>query len=70
MDEKEEFSFPTLTSWQIFKFSFFRLQLETYGRKKNADKYCIDLASIEKDNNKRFYIRLRDYGITDDNAKN
>ena len=40
------------------------------GETKNADKYCIDLASIEKDNNKRFYIRLRDYGITDDNAKN
>ena len=54
----------------IFKFSFLRLQLETYGRKKNADKYCIDLASIEKDNNKRFYIRLRDYGKTDDYGEN
>ena len=40
------------------------------GETKNADKYYIDLSSIEKDNNKRFYIRLRDYGITDDNAKN
>ena len=40
------------------------------GETKNADQYYIDLSSIEKDNNKRFYIRLRDYGITDDNAKN
>ena len=40
------------------------------GETKNADKYYIDLSSIEKDNNKRFYIRLRDFGITDDNAKN
>ena len=40
------------------------------GETKNADKYYIDLSSIEKDNNKRFYIRLRDYGITDDNGEN
>ena len=40
------------------------------GETKNADKYYIDLSSIEKDNNKRFYIRLRDYGETDDNGEN
>ena len=40
------------------------------GETKNADKYYIDLSSIEKDNNKRFYIRLRDYGKTDDNGEN
>ena len=40
------------------------------GETKNDDKYYIDLSSIEKDNNKRFYIRLRDYGKTDDNGEN
>ena len=40
------------------------------GETKNADKYYIDLSSIEKDNNKRFYIRLRDYGKTDENGEN
>ena len=40
------------------------------GETKNADKYYIDLSSIEKDNNKRFYIRLRDYGKTDDYGEN
>ena len=53
------------TSSAISDFNW-KLMAET----KNADKYYIDLSSIEKDNNKRFYIRLRDYGITDDNAKN
>ena len=36
----------------------------------NSDKYYLDLSSIEKDNNKRFYIRLRDYGKTDDYGEN
>ena len=40
------------------------------GETKNADKYYIDLSLIEKDNNKRFYIRLRDYGKTYDYGKN
>ena len=40
------------------------------GETKNGDKYYIDLSSIEKDNNKRFYIRLRDYGKTDDYGEN
>ena len=40
------------------------------GETKNGDKYYIDMSSIEKDNNKRFYIRLRDYGKTDDNGEN
>ena len=40
------------------------------GETKNGDKYYLDLSSIEKDNNKRFYIRLRDYGKTDDNGEN
>ena len=40
------------------------------GETKNADKYYIDLSSIEKDNNKRLYIRLRDYGKTDDYGEN
>ena len=51
-----------------FCFSDFNWKL--MGETKNGDKYYLDLSSIEKDNNKRFYIRLRDYGITDDNAKN
>ena len=37
---------------------------------KNGDKYYIDLSSIENDNEKRFYIRLRDYGKTDDYGEN
>ena len=37
---------------------------------KNGDKYYIDMSSIEKDNNKRLYIRLRDYGKTDENGEN
>ena len=37
---------------------------------KNGDKYYIDMSSIEKDNNKRLYIRLRDYGKTDDYGEN
>ena len=40
------------------------------GETKNADKYYIDLSSIEKDNNKRFYIRLRDYGKSDKYGEN
>ena len=40
------------------------------GETKNGDKYYIDMSSIEKDNNKRFYIRLRDYGKTDDYGEN
>ena len=40
------------------------------GETKNGDKYYLDLSSIEKDNNKRFYIRLRDYGKTDENGEN
>ena len=40
------------------------------GETKNGDKYYIDMSSIEKDNNKRLYIRLRDYGKTDDNGEN
>tara|TARA_B100000902_G_C26926210_1_gene724126 strand:- start:172 stop:477 length:306 start_codon:yes stop_codon:yes gene_type:complete len=40
------------------------------GETKNGDKYYLDLSSIEKDNNKRFYIRLRDYGKTDDYGEN
>ena len=37
---------------------------------KNGDRYYIDMSSIEKDNNKRLYIRLRDYGKTDDYGEN
>ena len=37
---------------------------------KNGDKYYIDMSSIEKDDNKRLYIRLRDYGKTDDYGEN
>ena len=40
------------------------------GETKNADKYYIDLSSIEKDKEKRFYIRLRDYGKSDDYGEN
>ena len=40
------------------------------GETKNGDKYYIDMSSIEKDNNKRLYIRLRDYGKTDDYGEN
>ena len=40
------------------------------GETKNGDKYYIDMSSIEKDNNKRLYIRLRDYGKTDENGEN
>ena len=40
------------------------------GETKNGDKYYIDMSSIEKDNNKRFYIRLRDYRKTDENGEN
>ena len=53
------------TSSAISDFNW-KLMAET----KNADKYYIDLSSIEKDNNKRFYIRLRDYGKTDDYGEN
>ena len=40
------------------------------GETKNGDKYYLDLSSIEKDKNKRFYIRLRDYGKTDGYGEN
>lgn len=40
------------------------------GETKNGDKYYIDMSSIEKDNNKRLYIRLRDYGKTDEHGEN
>ena len=40
------------------------------GETKNGDKYYLDLSSIEKDKNKRFYIRLRDYGTTDGYGEN
>ena len=40
------------------------------GETKNGDKYYIDMSSIEKDNNKRLYIRLRDYGKTDEYGEN
>ena len=40
------------------------------GETKNGDKYYLDLSSIEKDKNKRFDIRLRDYGTTDRYGEN
>ena len=40
------------------------------GETKNGDKYYLDLSSIEKDKNKRFYIRLRDYGTNDGYGEN
>ena len=49
-------------------FSDFKWKL--MGETKNGDKYYLDLSSIEKDNNNRFYIRLRDYGKTDDYGEN
>ena len=51
-----------------FAFSDFNWKL--MGETKNGDKYYLDLSSIEKDKNKRFYIRLRDYGKTDENGEN
>ena len=54
--------------FSVSVFSDFNWKL--MGETKNADKYYIDLSSIEKDNNKRFYIRLRDYGKTDDYGEN
>ena len=51
-----------------FAFSDFNWKL--MGETKNGDKYYLDLSSIEKDNNIRFYIRLRDYGKTDDYGEN
>ena len=59
-------SFMILFSSSVFSDFNWKLMWET----KNADKYYIDLSSIEKDNNKRFYIRLRDYGKTDDYGEN
>ena len=41
--------------FSVSVFSDFNWKL--MGETKNADKYYIDLSSIEKDNNKRFYIR-------------
>ena len=40
------------------------------GQTGNGDKYFIDLSSIQKHNQKRTYIRLRDYAITDSNGEN
>ena len=40
------------------------------GQTGNGDKYFIDLSSIQKNNQKRTYIRLRDYAITDSNGEN
>ena len=40
------------------------------GQTGNGDKYFIDLSSIQKYNQKRTYIRLRDYAITDSNGEN
>lgn len=36
----------------------------------NGDKYFIDLSSIQKRNQTRNYIRLRDYATTDSNGEN
>ena len=40
------------------------------GQTGNGDKYFIDFSSIQKHNQKRTYIRLRDYAITDSNGEN
>ena len=40
------------------------------GQTGNGDKFFIDLSSIQKHNQKRTYIRLRDYAITDSNGEN
>ncbi len=40
------------------------------GQTGNGDKYFIDLSSIQKHNQMRNYIRLRDYAITDSNGEN
>ena len=39
------------------------------GQMGNGDKYFIDLSSIQKHNQKRTFIRLRDYAITDSNGE-
>ena len=51
-----------------FCFSDFNWKL--MAETNNGDKYYIDLSSIEKDKEKRFYIRLRDYGKSDDYGEN
>ena len=40
------------------------------GQTGNGDKYFIDLSSIQKRNQTRNYIRLRDYATTDSNGEN
>ena len=59
-------SFMILFSCSAFSDFNWKLMGET----KNGDKYYIDMSSIEKDNSKRLYIRLRDYGKTDENGEN
>ena len=57
-----------MTLFTSSAFSDFNWKL--MGETKNGDKYYLDLSSIEKDKNKRFYIRLRDYGKTDGYGEN
>jgi len=40
------------------------------GRTGNGDQHFIDLSSIQKHNQVRNYIRLRDYAIPDSNGEN
>ena len=49
---------------------FCGFQLETDGSNRKWRQIFIDLSSIQKHNQKRTYIRLRDYAITDSNGEN
>ena len=51
-------------------FCFADFNWKLLGQTGNGDKFFIDLISIQKNNQMRTYIRLRDYAITDSYGEN
>ena len=51
-------------------FCFADFNWKLLGQTKNGDKFFIDLISIQKNNQMRSYIRLRDYAIADSYGEN
>ena len=51
-------------------FCFADFNWELIGKTRNGDKFFIDLISIQKNNQMRSYIRLRDYAIADSYGEN
>ncbi len=69
-EHKLKFILGTLLVFLGTNVCFADFNWKLMGQTGNGDKYFIDLSSIQKHNQKRTYIRLRDYAITDSNGEN